>query len=51
MTEEVSMARIKWGEKKCQGHVKYAKVRKPWKRSVEKKTRQAAKRALRREEY
>jgi len=42
------MANIKWGSKKMQGHVKYAKTRKPWKRSEEKKTRQAAKRELRR---
>jgi len=43
------MARIKWGHKKMQGHVKYAKARRPGKRSVEKKTRQEGKRALRKE--
>ena len=45
------MAQIKWGEKKCQGHVKKAKSRRPWKRSVEKKTRQKAKRELAREGF
>jgi hypothetical protein len=30
-----------WGSKKIQGHVKYAKTRKPWKRAEEHKTRQA----------
>ena len=42
------MAAIRWGHKKMQGHVKYAKARRPWKRSVEKKTRQQAKRDMRR---
>ena len=37
-------------KKKHQGHVKYAKVRRPMKRSVEKRTRQAGKRELRRAE-
>ena len=35
-----------WGEKKCQGHVQKAKSRRPWKRSVEKKTRQRGLRDL-----
>lgn len=33
-----------WGLKKMQGHVKYAKARKPWKRAEEHKTRQAGQR-------
>jgi hypothetical protein len=43
------MARIKWGPKKCDGHVNKAAKRRRMKRAHETKTRQAAKKALRRE--
>lgn len=43
------MARIKWGPKKMDGHVTNAAARRHMKRVHEKRTRQAAKREIRRE--
>ena len=43
------MAAVKWGAKKCQGHVKSAAIRRALKREVEKKTRQAARQSIRKE--
>ena len=38
-----------WGSKNMDGHVKYARKRKRMKRAHEKKTRQAGRKALRKE--
>lgn len=43
------MARIKWGPKKMDGHVTNAAARRRMKRVHEKRTRQQAKRELRKE--
>jgi hypothetical protein len=45
------MANIKWGEKKIIGHTKNRKANRREVRAIEKKTRQKAKRALRKESW